>query len=339
MVDRLTLDDEGAAHEEFSLADFPEEELLRLDDGTPLPAALTELRSLLNLHAAAAAEPVVQSDDDPEAAARLAAIAASKADMLRDCLLDFDEGLLLLHDKLLDHESLVKRLNAVRKRKTAIPAGRFAYDEAVSFDDEDGDENSGGANGQPAPTASSSAEPRSAAISAAAADDSDDDLLDLSDFLRATGPGGAGPRKEDGGGAGDGGGGGTKKKKTEEEEGGNGGGGGHRVTVLLEGAERGAAATAREAAAAIAQETPDDTQDAAMAQADELEDEETLDQKVMESRRQIKSWLRALEEGSANRCPLHTRSLALAFMRTAARVAAAARPRMALLEAVSAGAA
>ena len=96
MVDRLTLDDEGAAHEEFSLADFPEEELLRLDDGTPLPAALTELRSLLNLHAAAAAEPVVQSDDDPEAAARLAAIAASKADMLRDCLLDFDEGLLLI---------------------------------------------------------------------------------------------------------------------------------------------------------------------------------------------------------------------------------------------------
>ena len=62
---------------------------------------------------------VVQSDDDPEAAARLDR-RGPKADMLRDCLLDFDEGLLLLHDKLLDHESLVKRLNAVRKRKTAI---------------------------------------------------------------------------------------------------------------------------------------------------------------------------------------------------------------------------
>ena len=90
------LGDDGNENEESGmLADFPEEELLRLDDGTPLPAQLTELRSLLQLHALAASTEIVAPDDDPDAAERLAELAATKAEMLRDCLLDFDEGLLL----------------------------------------------------------------------------------------------------------------------------------------------------------------------------------------------------------------------------------------------------
>ena len=192
MVDRLTLDEDGTEHElQSALAEFPEEELLRLDDGTPLPAALTELRSLLQLHAAATSEPVVEpDDDDPQAAARLAELAATKADMLRDCLLDFDEGMLLLHDKLLDHEQLVKRLTAVRKRNVAVPAGKFAYDEAVSFDDDD--------DGAPGAATSSSAS--SGRQAAKGGDSDDDDLFDLSDLLRAEGPGGAGPSKKQGGG-------------------------------------------------------------------------------------------------------------------------------------------
>ena len=44
------------------LAGIPDEELLCLDDGTPLPAELTELRSLLQLHSAFAGD-----DAPPEA--------------------------------------------------------------------------------------------------------------------------------------------------------------------------------------------------------------------------------------------------------------------------------
>ena len=162
-IDRLTLDESTSNYTESSmLAGIPDEELLCLDDGTPLPAELTELRSLLQLHSAFAGDDAPPepepSDDDPDAASRLAEIASAKADMLRDCLLDFDEGMLLLHDKLLDHERLVKRLDALRRRQRAVPAGRLAYDEAVAFD---------------------------------ADDDDDDDEIDLSDLLAADLPGGA----------------------------------------------------------------------------------------------------------------------------------------------------
>ena len=281
MVDRLTLDEDGTEHELSTLAEFPEEELLRLDDGTPLPAALTELRSLLQLHAAATSGPVIapadDGDDDPQAAARLAELAATKADMLRDCLLDFDEGMLLLHDKLLDHEQLVKRLNAVRKRNVAVPAGKFAYDEAICFDDEEEDD---------VPSASSaSSRPGGAGQQAAkgggrGGDDSDDDFLDLSDLLRAEGPGGAGQRKQPGGGGGG--------KAQKAAAGGDGGGGGAGDGVG--GGGDGAVATAAAEAEADAE-------------AGGEEDEETLDQKVAASRQQIKTWLRALEEGKQKALP------------------------------------
>ena len=47
MLDRLTLNEDGSDHEEAGvLTEIPEEEMLRLDDGTPLPAELSELRRL-----------------------------------------------------------------------------------------------------------------------------------------------------------------------------------------------------------------------------------------------------------------------------------------------------
>ena len=198
MLDRLTLNEDGSDHEEAGvLTEIPEEEMLRLDDGTPLPAELSELRALLQLHSATAAEAQPNADaDDPEQAAQLAALASAKADMLRDCLLEFDEGMLLMHDKLLDHEALVKRLHEVRKTKTVKLAGRVDYDEAIDVGDDD------------------------------------DDDLSLADLLAVDLPGGAGGRSSDNGAA-----------------------------------------------------------------ADDREDEELLDQRVSASRQQIKSWVRALEEG------------------------------------------
>ena len=56
-VDRLTLDEGHVeeVHGEDDAVEMPEDELLRLDDGTPLPVELAELRSLLELHSLAGA--------------------------------------------------------------------------------------------------------------------------------------------------------------------------------------------------------------------------------------------------------------------------------------------
>ena len=146
-VDRLTID-EGyveEVHGEDDAVEMPDDELLRLDDGTPLPVELAELRSLLELHSLAGAtdEDDMIAVDDASGRKLLDEIAAAKADALRDCLLGFDEGILLLHDKLLDHEAMCKRLDAMRRRKRIMPAGRNRYDEAVAVIDED-DDGSGG---------------------------------------------------------------------------------------------------------------------------------------------------------------------------------------------------
>lgn len=119
---------------------LPAEELLRLDDGTALPAELAELRSMLQLHQSLMGASERAASDDPEEEAlaeRLAALHAAKAEQVRDCLLAFDDGLLFLHDRLLDHEVLVKRLAAVRKQRTAVPAGKCRFDESVAVDDDD----------------------------------------------------------------------------------------------------------------------------------------------------------------------------------------------------------
>lgn len=142
VVDRLTLDG-GAdieSHEE-EIEGLPEEELLRLDDGTVLPVELAELRTLLQLHQAQHSSS--DETDDP----RLAAIAEAKAEAMRDLLLGFEENILLLHDKLLDHEVQCRRLDAVRRRrKAALPVARRRggvgdhFDEACAIDDDDRDE-------------------------------------------------------------------------------------------------------------------------------------------------------------------------------------------------------
>jgi hypothetical protein len=184
-VDRLTITDEGEVTSISEGPEMPEEELLRLDDGTLLPSELAELRSLLQLHSMAlgGSDNPGESEEEGvgEHAAQLAVLADAKTDMLRDCLLEFDESILLLHDKLLDHEALCKRLAVVRKAKAApVPAGRCDYDEAIAFDDDDTD-------------------------AAAASDrydaDDDEDAFDLSDLLKVDGPAGAGTR---GGGTGGG---------------------------------------------------------------------------------------------------------------------------------------
>jgi len=161
-VDRLTLD--GAepveVQDEEADVEMPEEELLRLDDGTRLPAELAELRTLLELHSTSS----VFDGDDVDDASRnqMAALQVAKAEALRDCLLGFDEGILLLHDKLLDHEALCKRLDMLRKCKRAAPVGKFRYDEEVVFDDD----------------------------AANAVGHSEDSALDLSDLLSIDTPGG-----------------------------------------------------------------------------------------------------------------------------------------------------
>ena len=153
-----------------------------------------------------------------------------------------------MHDKLLDHETLVKRLAAARKRNVAVPAGKFAYDEAISFDDDDEQQQ----QQQP---------------QAGGGDDDDDDVFDLSDLLKADAPGGAGQRS--GGGTG----GGASKGK---------GGGAAVASGAAEGEASGAGLGVEEE-----EVVPEE------------EDEEALDQKVIASRQQIKTWLRALEEGQA----------------------------------------
>ena len=269
-VDRLVLNDDASSrsHEELGGLAVAEEELLRLDDGTLLPAELTELRSLLQLHAAARTEndeaqaALSGLTDDPEHAAQLAQLAAAKAEMLRDCLLAFDEGMLLLHDKLLDHEALCKRLAAVRRRKASQPTGRLDFDEAVTFDDgDDGGDGEGGGGGGGGDAGGS---------------DDDDDALDLSDLLKLDAPGGAGPRRP---------------QSTRPV----GSASGIASTTPLDGsaalpptADATAGAATAAATTAAATTVPEE---------EGGEDEEALDQKVAASRQQLKTWVRALEQG------------------------------------------
>lgn len=190
-MDRLRIDEHGASTEEIDTpAEIPDEELLRLDDGTPLPPELSELRALLELHTSFASEEASSADtsDDPEHAAQLAAIASAKINMLRDSLLAFDEGLLLLHDKLLDHERLVRQLAAVRQQsKAAMPAGKVAFDEAIELNDAAAEDDAIGLNdllaaeapggagaGDCAPQSSHSA-PNSSGGASGAADDEEED--------------------------------------------------------------------------------------------------------------------------------------------------------------------
>ena len=49
--------------DESALDGLPEEELLRLDDGTPLPVELAELRTLLTLQASVAGEADLPAPD------------------------------------------------------------------------------------------------------------------------------------------------------------------------------------------------------------------------------------------------------------------------------------
>lgn len=132
---------------------LPAEELLRLDDGTPLPAELAELRALLQLQASLATSAQREEEEEEEAdtppggsteeelrrMARLRALSDVKAEYVGECLLAFDDGLLFLHDRLLDHERLCRQLDAVRRRSAALPAGRCRFDESVTIDDDDDD--------------------------------------------------------------------------------------------------------------------------------------------------------------------------------------------------------
>lgn len=200
--------------------DMPDEELLRLDDGTCLPAELAELRSLLELTFMTCGDSV-QAEADDETSSELLSLSASKSEVLRDCLLSFDESVLLLHDKVLDHEALCKRLDAVRRHKRAAPVGRYRFDEEVTLHADDGGEVDD------------------------AGDSGGDGAFDLGNLLAASQPGGA------------------------------------------------AASKARCAAGG--------EDDAAID--DDDENEEALDQRVAASRRQIKDWLRALEEGKRENAP------------------------------------
>lgn len=120
-----------------------------------------------------------------------------------------------MHDKLLDHEALCRRLDAMRRRKRSAPAGKYRYDEAVSFDDADDD-------------------------------GTEDSALDLSDLLRVDVPGGA-----------------------------------------LQSIPR-----------STSDDAPcDGRQPAAESGMHDDDDEEALDQRVVASRQQIKTWVRALEKG------------------------------------------
>ena len=127
---------------------LPTEELLRLDDGTLLPEELTELRTLLQLQASflgrgGEAEEAENEDlADPAARARgerLAALREQQRQHLNDCLLAFDDSVLFLHAQLLEHEKLGRRVRALQRRKQAVPAGRFRYDEGVECGSDDSD--------------------------------------------------------------------------------------------------------------------------------------------------------------------------------------------------------
>ena len=133
---------ETAEEEEL---DLPKEELLRLDDGTPLPEELTELRALLQLQATFVSrrdEADTDGEDEPDARERcdrLAALRQQQRQHLNECLLGFDDSVLFLHARLLEHEKLERRVRALRRRKQAVPAGRFRYDEGFECGDDDSD--------------------------------------------------------------------------------------------------------------------------------------------------------------------------------------------------------
>ena len=137
---------DGDDDEELAL---PTEELLRLDDGTLLPEELTELRTLLQLQASfvgrgGEAEEAESDEDlaDPAARARcerLAALREQQRQHLNDCLLAFDDSVLFLHAQLLEHEKLGRRVRALQRRKQAVPAGRFRYDEGVECGSDESD--------------------------------------------------------------------------------------------------------------------------------------------------------------------------------------------------------
>jgi hypothetical protein len=78
--------------------------MLRLDDGTPLPPELADFRTMLQLARAAAAveaaEPAVSVD--------LTALRLQKASEMRDCLMAFDDAVVFLHERLLEHEALCR---------------------------------------------------------------------------------------------------------------------------------------------------------------------------------------------------------------------------------------
>ena len=122
---------EAAAHgcDENGL---PPEEQLRLDDGTPLPAELAELRSLLTIQAGLAREVAEGGAEGGDSS--LAALRAGQSAQLRECLLDYDDSVLFLHDLVIDHDRLCKRLAALRRRRTVVPAGRSQFDESFDAD-------------------------------------------------------------------------------------------------------------------------------------------------------------------------------------------------------------
>lgn len=134
--------------------DLPAEELLRLDDGTPLPPELTELRALLQLQASFVQSRNEENEEDalehgeeppaPGRSERLAALREQQRQHLNECLLEFDDSLLFLHSLLLEHEKLERRVRALRRRKQALPAGRCRYDEGIECgsgsDDGEGDD-------------------------------------------------------------------------------------------------------------------------------------------------------------------------------------------------------
>ena len=90
---------------------------------------------LKSAEGAPAAEPSAAENSSP-GAARLAALQAQKAAHVADCLLAFDDASLFLHERVLEHERLVERLSALRRRgQTKRAAPQRAFDEAFEADD------------------------------------------------------------------------------------------------------------------------------------------------------------------------------------------------------------
>lgn len=78
------------------------------------------------------------SDDSRSFSSRLHALHAMKAECVGDCLMEFDESLLFLHDKVLDHERLVRKLAELRTLRAVRPLSKCRFDESfVVSDDED----------------------------------------------------------------------------------------------------------------------------------------------------------------------------------------------------------